>query len=97
METNKPTPEQMQAIFTFANANGRDWKSDLRHCWEAGCYSSYNGTKRCDLLQQIRNSFGPSWLVNFSLKKAVAELEAAQGRAQLLDESAEFAIERRNA
>ena len=72
MENNKPTLEQIQALATFADANGRTWKSGLRHCWEAGCYNSYSGTERCDLLQQIRNSFGPSWLVRFSLKKAVA-------------------------
>jgi hypothetical protein len=70
MKQNKPTPEQIQALVTFAAVNGRTWKESLRHCWEAGCYSHYNGTERCDLLQQVRNSFGPSWLVGFSLKKA---------------------------
>ena len=72
MENNKPTTEQIQALATFAAANGRTWKESLRHCWETGCYSRYSGTERCDLLQQIRNNFGPYWLVRFSLKKAVA-------------------------
>jgi hypothetical protein len=70
MEDNNPTAEQIQALVAFASANGRTWKSNLRHCWEAGCYDMYSGAERCDLLQQIRNSFGPSWLVRFSLKGA---------------------------
>lgn len=60
-----PTVEQLQALLGFAKANGRTWKSNLRHCWETGRYSDYNGANRCDLLQQIRNSFGPSWLIRF--------------------------------
>jgi hypothetical protein len=72
MENNKPTAEQIQALSTFAKANGRNWKQNLRHAWETGLYSHYKGTERCDLLQQIRNNFGPSWLVRFSFKNAVA-------------------------
>lgn len=53
MENNKPTTEQIQALVTFATANGRTWKS----------------RRRSDLLQQLRNSFGPPWLVRFSLAK----------------------------
>ncbi len=64
---NTPTAEQMEALRTFAAANGRNWKQSLRHCWETGCYSDYSGTERSDLLQRVRNSFGPSWLVRFRL------------------------------
>lgn len=63
-----PTIEQLDALKTFANANGRTWKSNLRQAWMTGRYSDYPGTDRSDLLQQIRNGFGPSWLVRFSLK-----------------------------
>lgn len=68
MENNTPNAEQIEALKQFAAANGRTWKSALRHCWETGRYNDYSGTQRCDLLQQIRNGFGPSWLVRFSLK-----------------------------
>jgi len=71
---NEPTTKQIQALATFAAANGRTWKSALRHCWETGLYGHYNGTERSDLLQQVRNQFGPSWLVRFSLKKGAAGL-----------------------
>jgi hypothetical protein len=60
----KLTAEQLKAIKEYAAANGRNWKSALRHDWETG--QSYGD------LQQIRNSFGPSWLVNFRLPKVVA-------------------------
>lgn len=63
-----PTTEQIEALKTFAAANGRTWKQALRHAWETGRYDDYNGTERSDLLQQVRNSFGPSWLIRFSLK-----------------------------
>ena len=73
---NTPTAEQIEALITFALANGRhSWKSSLRHCWETGRYRDYCGTERQDLLQQVRNEFGPSWLVRFSMKKA---MEAAR-------------------
>jgi hypothetical protein len=66
---NKPTTEQIQALVAFARANGRTWKSKLNHAWMTGLYDDYPATDRCDLLQQVRNSFGPSWLVRFSLRK----------------------------
>lgn len=67
MENNTASVQQIEALRQFAAANGRTWKSSLRHCWEAGCYSNYSGTERSDLLQQVRNQFGPSWLVRFRL------------------------------
>lgn len=67
MENNKPTAEQMEALRTFAAANGRTWKSKLNDAWMSGRYSDYPATDRCDLLQQVRNNLGPSWLVRFRL------------------------------
>lgn len=60
----KLNAEQMKAIQDFAAANGRNWKSVLRECWMTVQYP-----RDCDSasLQQIRNSFGPTWLVNFRL------------------------------
>lgn len=60
------SPEQLNALRTFANANGRSWKSSLNVAWSTGRYDDYNGTDDYGALQQIRNTFGPSWLVKFS-------------------------------
>jgi len=64
--TNQPTQKQLAALQQFANTNGRTWKSALRHAWETGdyppdCYVEH--------LQQVRNTFGPSWLVRFTLPR----------------------------
>jgi len=50
---------QYEALICFADLHGRNWKSKLRDCWEIGNYNGFDGD--C-YLQQIRNSFGPSWL-----------------------------------
>lgn len=63
----KPSEEQIKALQTFAAHNGRTWKSALCFCWETGRYKDFNGVERSDLLQQIRNSLGPSWLTRFRL------------------------------
>ena len=55
------TPEQLTAIQKYAIHLGRCWKSHLHNSWMNGIYD-------CDdagILQQIRNTFGPSWLVRF--------------------------------
>jgi hypothetical protein len=58
--------EQLAALRTFATANGAQWKSKLNVAWMTGRYNDYNGTEEYGLLQQVRNTFGPSWLVKFS-------------------------------
>ena len=58
--------DQLAALRTFADANGRDWKFKLNHAWSSGRYREYNGTDNYGYLQQVRNTFGPSWLVKFS-------------------------------
>jgi hypothetical protein len=80
-----PTEEQIEALKKFANANGRTWKSKLRQAWMSGIYCDYRATDRVDLLLQIRNSFGPTWLDRFTLPKTTVQtpmqLEAAQMKA----------------
>ena len=66
MAKHEPTPEQLKALLTYASNNGRFWKRLLRHAWETGDYQAEDDTA---LLQQVRNSFGPSWLVDFRLPK----------------------------
>ncbi len=56
--------EQLKAIQSFAASHGRSWKSKLRDAWMTGQYDGFEGS---NYLQQIRNSFGPSWLIKFKL------------------------------
>lgn len=63
------TTEQLAAIRTFASQHGRTWKSELNHIWQIGRYDSGDDSAR---LQQIRNSFGPTWLTRFKLHAEVA-------------------------
>lgn len=52
-----PTTEQMAALRKYAAENGRTWKSQLLTEWERGTATG--------ALQQVRNAFGPTWLVRF--------------------------------
>lgn len=60
-----PSQRQLAALNAFADANGRIWKSNLNACWQSGNYQDFPGTEKSYLLQQIRNTFGPSWLVRY--------------------------------
>lgn len=70
MRAPKPMPnaEQMNALRLFAKANPKDWKKALSYLWYTGRYESgeyFLGGANPGYLQQIRNSFGPSWLQDF--------------------------------
>ena len=58
----KLNPEQYNALRSMATTYGRTWKSRLRLMWYDG---DYEGREDAGLLQQIRNNFGPSWLIRF--------------------------------
>jgi hypothetical protein len=63
-----PSTEQIEALKEFAKVHGRNWKSALREAWMTGNYEGiepYGNTAA--YLQQVRNTFGPSWLVRFRL------------------------------
>jgi hypothetical protein len=64
------TSDQLAALRLFAAANGRCWKSALNQAWCTGRYDQYNGADEDGLLQQVRNTFGPSWLVRFRFDNA---------------------------
>jgi hypothetical protein len=66
---NTPSPEQIESLKRFAVAHGRSWKQILRDAWMAGGYDATTGQYIDGPLQQIRNTFGPSWLTRFSLKE----------------------------
>ena len=55
------TTEQREALESYAARHGRTWKSKLNTAWMS---SSAGPT-----LQQVRNTFGPSWLISFKLEK----------------------------
>jgi hypothetical protein len=59
--TPELTAEQMRALQAYASTHGRTWKAQLNHEWMTG---TARGT-----LQQVRNTFGPTWLVRFRLPK----------------------------
>ena len=59
-------PRQYAALLDYAQRNGRHWKALLNHAWMTGDYQADDDSAA---LQQIRNTFGPSWLVRFRLPK----------------------------
>jgi hypothetical protein len=64
-EAGQPTPEQLEAILAFARSHGRYWKGELNDAWLSGADAREpNG----HLLRQVRNQFGPLWLVNYRSK-----------------------------
>ena len=70
MQVNQPTAEQIKAIITWADRMGRFWRRELHSAWMDG---NYQGNRDISSgLQQVRNEFGPEWLVKFNLKKALA-------------------------
>lgn len=56
----QPSAEQLAAVREFARVHGRTWKAQLREAWMSGNYDAVDDSAR---LQQVRNAFGPSWLV----------------------------------
>jgi hypothetical protein len=73
--SNKPIPagamnlsrEQEKALRDFAAKYGRNWKSKLNYKWMSG--HDYREEGGC-YLRQVRNQFGPSWLVRYKLPEA---------------------------
>ena len=60
------TQTQEFAIEAFAKIHGRNWKRVLRESWMNG---NYPYGSDCASLGQIRNYFGPSWLVSYRAPK----------------------------
>jgi hypothetical protein len=65
----QPTAVQIEALKQFAAANGRTWKFELNYLWMNGAYNyAVLGGADSACLQQIRNQFGPSWLLKHGAK-----------------------------
>lgn len=62
------TPEEHAALQAYALENGRRWKSKLNHDWM--------NARTTGILQALRNSHGPSWLVSYSLPKPEPSFES---------------------
>jgi hypothetical protein len=62
----KLTQEQEQALRRFARDNGRSWKQELNFMWFDGRDANEPDG---GYLRQIRNAFGPEWLVGYRLPK----------------------------
>ncbi|MCX7179593.1 MAG: zincin-like metallopeptidase domain-containing protein, partial [Proteobacteria bacterium] len=60
-----PNPDQLVAIQAFARKYGRTWKHALLNAWLNGD----DAREPCGhYLRQIRNQFGPTWLIKFKLE-----------------------------
>ena len=57
------TADQYRALQDYAAKHGSRWKDRLMDSW-------MTGGGHGPLLQQVRNTFGPSWLGGFRFKQA---------------------------
>lgn len=71
-----PNTEQIGALKAWSELHGRNWKAALRNAWMTG---NYDGFDASHLLQQVRNTFGPTWLVRFSFTKVLGVRAVAGG------------------
>jgi hypothetical protein len=87
---SKPTHDQMRALSDWRSLVGRQWKSKLLAAWEVAGEGVRGYTPA---LQQLRNQFGPSWLVRAKITYVQTRTEAPMlsGRA-LTDELESQAI-----
>jgi hypothetical protein len=60
-----PSDAQINALVQYARAHGRCWKADLCADWSSG------RDARNPLLRQLRNDFGPRWLMRFRLPEVL--------------------------
>lgn len=65
----EPTIEQWEALKAYAAQHGRCWKAALRNEWMDACQGIDNLDQQA-LLQQLRNQFGPRWLMLIDINKA---------------------------
>lgn len=64
--------EQLAALALYRDTHGRYWKRELNDAWATG---NYGPSDDVGPLQQVRNTFGPSWLVRFSFTKTSTHRE----------------------
>jgi hypothetical protein len=68
MDAKPLTAEEINALRLFAALNGRYWKAALRDLWE-NFHKGRDWDDAATILYRLRNSHGPTWLVQFRLPK----------------------------
>ena len=58
------TKEEYEAMRTAMQIHGRHWKRAVRDAWTNGGYHLYNLEAHAQVLQNLRNALGPTWLTN---------------------------------
>lgn len=77
-----PNQAQLNALRQWASQHGRNWKSALRQAWMTG---DYDGFDNANLLQQVRNTFGPSWLNRFVIHNGRNTIVSDSGNHQVIN------------
>lgn len=70
-DTKKLTDEQYQALKTYAEWQGPEWKQDLSFDWMRAGTDKWHSKETYHLLQQVRNRFGPKWLASFEFSEEI--------------------------
>jgi hypothetical protein len=68
-----PNEEQLAALHLFAKKYGRSWKRELSSKWADGTDTN---EPQGALLRQVRNSFGPEWLMKTKIVSAAKKYTA---------------------
>lgn len=80
----RPTPEQHAALAAFAAKYGRCWKQYLMAAWLSYSYrGTHMGGQDSGTLREIRNQFGPSWLVSYRPPKAIGHSTELRGQTDM--------------
>ena len=64
VKANMNKQEAVAVLTEVKSELGRNYKSAIREAWMTGDYGAQCLEKWAGQLQRIRNTFGPSWLVN---------------------------------
>ena len=67
-EPGQMTRAQREAVMAVRESNPKAWKRELAAMWESGNYKGMD-TNQAALLQQVRNTQGPEWLVKVTSKE----------------------------
>jgi hypothetical protein len=59
------SPEELDALRSYAKERGRFWKRELSLDW----YNARAIGERGSILHGLRNRLGPTWLANFRFPK----------------------------
>lgn len=62
------TAEQFQALKSYAENEGEDWKMRLSIDWMRAGTDKWHAKETYHLLHQVRNRLGPKWLASFKFE-----------------------------